>query len=318
MMQAVVWDGSVISVDERPPPEPGSDVAIVAVTLAGVCTTDLEIARGYMDFRGILGHELVGVVEDGPAEWLARRVVSEINFACGTCPACRGGLGRHCPTRRVMGILAADGAFAERVAVPVANLHAVPDGVRDEDAVFSEPLAAALEILEQVTIEPGQRVVVLGDGKLGLLVAQVLQGAGAKVHAVGRHPEKLAILDARGIETSLASEFQPAKEMDISVEATGSLSGFETAVAATRPRGTVVLKSTLADRHDLDLAPVVIDEIRILGSRCGPFEPALAALASGEIDTASLVSEEVDLAHGADALRRAAEPGVLKVLIRSR
>ena len=316
-MQAVVWDGSVISVRERPTPEPQSDMAIVAVTLAGVCSTDLEIARGYMDFRGILGHELVGVVEEGPEEWLGRRVVSEINFACGTCPTCREGLGRHCPTRRVMGILEADGAFAERVAVPIANLHAVPDGVRDEDAVFSEPLAAAFEILEQLTIEPRQRVLVLGDGKLGLLVAQVLERAGAKVHAVGRHPEKLAILDARGIETSLASEFQPAKNMDVSVEATGSVAGFDTAAAATRPRGTIVLKTTLAGRHEIDLAPVVIDEIQVLGSRCGPFEPALAALASGEIDAASLVSEEVDLARGADALRRAAETGVLKVLIRS-
>lgn len=317
-MRAVVWDGSVVAVAERPDPAPDGDLAIVAVSLAGVCNTDLEIARGYMGFRGILGHELVGVVEDGPAEWAGKRVVSEINFACGRCAACRQGLGRHCPTRRVMGILEADGAFAERVAVPVANLHAVPDAVSDDDAVFTEPLAAAFEILEQLTIERGQRALVLGDGKLGLLVAQVLQRAGATVHLVGRHREKLDLLAARGIETSLDSDYTPAKEMDISVEATGSLSGFDAAVAATRPRGTIVLKSTVAGKHDLDLAPLVIDEIQVVGSRCGPFPPALEALASGEVDVAALVSDRMPLGRGDEALRRATEPGVLKVLLECR
>jgi threonine dehydrogenase-like Zn-dependent dehydrogenase len=314
-MRAVVWDGSVIAVAERPDPEPGDGTAIVAVSMAGVCNTDLEIARGYMGFRGILGHELVGIVEEGPPEWAGKRIVSEINFACGSCAACRQGLRRHCPTRRVMGILEADGAFAQRVAVPVANLHAVPDPLSDDDAVFAEPLAAAFEILEQLTVEPGQRALVLGDGKLGLLVAQVLQRAGATVHAVGRHRQKLDLLAARGIETSLESDYTPAKEMDISVEATGSVAGFEAAVAATRPRGTVVLKSTVAGRHDLDLAPLVIDEIQVVGSRCGPFAPALEALASHEIDVAALVSDRMPLSRGDDALRRAAEPGILKVLL---
>ena len=314
-MQAVVWDGQGVAVVERPDPEPEPGMAIVGVSLAGVCNTDLEIARGYMGFRGILGHELVGVVEEGPAEWAGKRVVSEINFACGSCAACRQGLGRHCPTRRVMGILEADGAFGERVAVPVANLHAVPDAVSAEDAVFTEPLAAAFEILEQLTIEPGQRALVLGDGKLGLLVAQVLQHAGATVHAVGRHREKLDLLAVRGIETSLERDYTPAKEMDISVEATGSIAGFDAAVAATRPRGTIVLKSTVAGRHELDLAPLVVDEIQVIGSRCGPFAPALAALASGEVDVAPLVSDRMPLGRGDEALRRADEPGVLKVLI---
>jgi threonine dehydrogenase-like Zn-dependent dehydrogenase len=314
-MQAVVWDGHVVSVADRAEPRPEPGMAIVRVSLAGVCNTDLEIARGYMGFRGILGHELVGVVEAGPVEWAGKRVVSEINFACGRCAACRQGLGRHCPSRRVMGILEADGAFGERVAVPVANLHAVPDGVSDEDAVFAEPLAAAFEILEQRTVEPGQHALVLGDGKLGLLVAQVLQRAGARVHAIGRHRDKLDLLARRGIQTSLQTDYRPNKEVDISVEATGSLAGFDAAVAATRPRGTVVLKSTVAGRHDLDLAPLVIDEITVMGSRCGPFAPALAALAAREIDVAGLVSDRIPLGRGDEALRRAAEPGVLKVLM---
>ncbi len=317
-MQAIVWDGSVVAVAERPDPGPSDGMAIVAVSVAGVCNTDLEITRGYMGFRGILGHELVGIVEEGPPEWAGKRVVSEINFACGSCAACRQGLGRHCPSRRVMGILEADGAFAERVAVPVANLHAVPEAVSDDDAVFVEPLAAAFEILEQLTIEPGQRALVLGDGKLGLLVAQVLQRAGATVLAVGRHREKLDLLAARGIATSLTSEYTPAKEMDISVEATGSVAGFDAAVAATRPRGTVVLKSTVAGRHDLDLAPLVIDEIQVVGSRCGPFAPALEALASREIEVAALVSDRMPLRRGDEALRRATEPGILKVLMECR
>jgi threonine dehydrogenase-like Zn-dependent dehydrogenase len=289
-MQAVLWDGSAVSVAERPDPAAGAGMATVAVTLAGVCDTDLEIVRGYMGFRGILGHELVGVVEDGPSRWAGKRVVSEINFACGRCAACR-------------------------VAVPIANLHEVPAGVRNEDAVFAEPLAAAFEILEQRPVEPGERAVVLGDGKLGLLVAQVLARAGARVHAVGRHPEKLRVLAALGIETSLAADYQPRKQADLAVEATGSVAGLEVAVAATRPRGTIVLKSTVAGRHELDLAPLVVDEIQVLGSRCGPFEPALSALAAGEVAVAPLVTDRLPLARGDDALRRAAEPGVLKVLI---
>lgn len=320
-MRAVHFDGKRVRVGDRPDPQPGPDEAVVAVEWAGVCNTDLEIARGYMGFRGILGHEWVGVVESGPPEWRGRRVVGEINFACGApgCPACREGLGRHCPKRRVMGILDADGAFARRVAVPVANLHAVPDAVASEDAVFTEPLAAAFEILEQLPLARAdwqqRRALVLGDGKLGLLVAQVLQRAGARVLAVGRHRDKLALLERRGVETRLASDWTPDESFDLCVEASGSLAGFETALAATRPRGTLVLKSTLAGRHELDLAPLVIDEIQLLGSRCGPFAPALAALAAREIDVRGLVDDRLPLARGDEALRRAADEGVKKVLI---
>ncbi len=318
-MQAIVWDGKRVSVAERPEPLPADDMAIIQVGVAGICNTDLEIVRGYMGFEGILGHEVVGRVSAGPQAWLGRRAVTEINFACGACAACAAGLARHCPTRRVMGILNADGGFAEFVAVPVANLHAVPESVADELAVFAEPLAAALEIVEQLSLSrtewSEQRVLVLGDGKLGLLVAQVLQRAGASVVAIGRHADKLRILASRGIETHLQDEWQPDKSADIVVEATGSTEGFRTAVAATRPRGTIVLKSTVAGPHNLDLAPLVIDELQVLGSRCGPFEPALAALASGEVDVRSLISDRLALVHGEKALRRAAERGVLKVLL---
>jgi threonine dehydrogenase-like Zn-dependent dehydrogenase len=313
-VRALVFDGESARVAERPEPEPLPDHAIVRVSLAGVCDTDLELARGYLGFRGILGHEFVGRVAEGPAEWLDRRVVGEINFACRACPLCARGLGRHCPARTVMGIAGADGAFAELVRVPVANLHAVPDAISDEAAVFCEPLAAAFEIVEQVRVEPGVRCTVLGDGKLGLLAAQVLSLAGARVLAVGRHPEKLAILRVRGIEAVHERDWR-GKRAPLVVEATGSAQGFERAVAATLPRGTLVLKSTLAERPAVDLAPLVIHEISVVGSRCGPFPPALRALELGSVDVLPLVCERVPLGAADDALRRAAQPGALKVLV---
>lgn len=313
-MRALVWDGTRAAVAERPEPRAGAGLAVVRVTLAGVCNTDLELTRGYMAFRGVLGHEFVGVVHDGPPAWRGRRVVGEINFACGACPTCAAGLGRHCPARRVMGILDADGAFAEYVAVPVANLHAVPDGVADEAAAFCEPLAAAFEILEQVPAAARARCVVLGDGKLGLLAAQVLAAAGSPVLAVGRHDEKLAVLRRRGIATTRLEAWDRAP-VDLVVEATGSADGFALAVAATRPRGTLVLKSTVAHAAPLDLTPVVVNELTVVGSRCGPFAPALDALARGTVEVRSLVSARLPLGAGVEALRRAAQPGMLKVLV---
>ena len=284
------------------------------VRLAGICNTDLEIMKGYMGFRGTLGHEFVGIVDEGPPAWRGRRVVGEINFACGTCPACRTHLGRHCASRQVMGILDADGSFAEFVVLPIANLHAVPDAVPDEAAVFTEPLAAAFEILEQVTVQPGEACTVLGDGKLGLLVAQVLHQAGARVLAVGAHPEKLAILRRCGIATTLRDDWSH-ELAEIVVEATGSAAGFAMALSATRPRGRLVLKSTVAASGAVDLAPVVINEITVVGSRCGPFAPALRALRQGTVDVRSLISARFPLADGIRALHHAAERGVVKVLL---
>jgi threonine dehydrogenase-like Zn-dependent dehydrogenase len=313
-VRALRFDGTRARVEDVPAPAHCDETVIVRVSLAGVCNTDLEIARGYMDFRGTLGHEFVGTVEEGPPEWRGQRVVGEINFACQSCPMCAQGLQRHCPSRSVMGILEADGAFAELVRVPVANLHPVPDAVPDELAVFTEPLAAAFEILEQLHVEPGRRCVVLGDGKLGLLCAQVLHQAGARVLAVGHHPEKLAILAKRDIETVLADDWR-GDLATLVVEATGTAEGFERAVAATSPRGTLVLKSTVAERPTINLAPIVVDEISVVGSRCGPFPPALRALELGTVDVRSLVSDRYPLARADEALRRAGERGAMKVLI---
>jgi len=313
-MRALSFDGTHAAVRDVPRPAADEASALVRVSLAGVCNTDIELVKGYMGFRGVLGHEFVGTVAEGPASLVGERVVGEINFACGVCAHCASGLGRHCPSRDVMGILRADGAFAEFVRVPIANLHPVPAGVPDELAVFAEPLAAAFEILEQVRVEPGMDCIVLGDGKLGLLAAQVLQTAGADVLAVGRHPEKLAVLRRRGIQTRIASD-APVGPASLVVEATGSALGFARAVAALQPRGTLVLKSTHAEQPTVDLAPLVIHELHVIGSRCGPFPPALRALETNAVDVRSLIHARVPLARADEALRMAAEPGVLKVLI---
>jgi threonine dehydrogenase-like Zn-dependent dehydrogenase len=313
-MRALYWDGSVAKVVDRPTPTAGPGTALVRVRWAGVCRTDLELAKGYMGFRGILGHEFVGKVTEGPPEWMGKRVVGEINFGCGLCPDCKQGMARHCARRTVMGILDADGAFAENIEVPVENLHEVPARVRDEAAVFVEPLAAAFEILEQVHIPPGTECTVLGDGKLGLLVAQVLHLTGARVLAVGKHAEKLSVLSRRGIETTLFDAWSK-KKAEVVVEATGTLAGFTAAVAATRPRGKLVLKSTVAGAAPLDLSPLVIQEISVVGSRCGSFAPALRALELGSVDVMPLLGGRVPLREADRALEMAARPGMLKVLI---
>lgn len=314
-MQALYWNGKQARVTEQPDPE-ASERAVVRVSLAGVCATDLEITRGYMDYHGVLGHEFVGHVESGPEDWRGARVVAEINNPCRKCDSCLRGLERHCPNRSVTGILNANGAFAERIAVPVENLHRVPDSVSNEAAVFTEPLAAAFEILEQVDIQPDDYCVVFGDGRLGLLISQVLHTTGAHVTTIGKHSEKLALLEARGIETQLLSNWEASpRQGDVVVEATGSASGFARAVSATRPRGTLVLKSTVADSPPIDLAPLVINEITVVGSRCGPFAPALDALARGTVSVEPLIAARYALAEGEQALAKAGETGVLKVLI---
>ena len=315
-MRALYFDGTTLRcVDDHPAPAAGPDEALVRVRLAGVCSTDLQILAGYMGFTGVPGHEFVGEVVDGPAHLAGRRVVGEINYACGRCPTCREGLGRHCPHRRVMGILGADGAFAECLAVPVANLHVVPDTVPDEAAVFTEPLAAAFSVLEQVTVGDGDHVVVLGDGKLGLLCAQVLAGTGASVTLVGKHAGNLALVAGRGIATALLDDWAPASSADCVVEATGSTAGLAHAAAAVRPRGTLVLKSTVAGEHRLSLAPLVINEITVVGSRCGLFPPALRALTDRTVEVTPLIDATFPLPRGVDAVAQAARPGVRKILI---
>jgi threonine dehydrogenase-like Zn-dependent dehydrogenase len=315
-MQALYWDGARLRLQRKyAAPQRTSETALVRVRFAGICSTDLQILQGYMDFRGVPGHEFVGEVCEGPADLVGKRVVGEINFACGTCELCLRGVGRHCPTRRVMGILNADGSFAEYLLVPTGNLHVVPDEVEDEEAVFTEPLAAAFAILEQLQVPPATEVIVLGDGKLGLLCAQVLQSAGARVTVVGKHQEKLDLVRRLGVQTLLLSHWRP-RQADVVVEATGSAAGLAFAMETVRPRGTLVLKSTVAQNHTLSLAPLVINEVTVVGSRCGLFPPALRALAQRKIAVSPFLSKVFPLADGAAAMRRAARPGTLKVLLR--
>jgi threonine dehydrogenase-like Zn-dependent dehydrogenase len=314
-MRALRWDGTRLALaPDAAEPVPGPGEALVRVSLAGICRTDLEITRGYLAFRGTPGHEWVGeVVACEEATLVGRRVVGEINLACGACRACAAGLGRHCPTRRVLGIVGADGAFAERLVLPVGNLHPVPDQVPDTEAVFAEPVAAAFELLDQVPPPAGARAVVLGDGKLGLLVAQVLVGAGADVLLAGRHEHKLARARALGLTTG-----RPTPGADLVVDATGASSGLADALALVRARGTIVLKTTVAAEHRLDLAPAVINEVTVVGSRCGRFAPALDALAGGQISVAPLVDAVYRLDDAVAAFTRAAAPGTLKVLVDAR
>ncbi len=318
-MQALVFDGNLRLVEGYPRPEPGPAEALVRVSLAGICNTDLEILRGYMGFRGVLGHEFVGIVEAAPNERLVgRRVVGEINLPCRQCPTCLAGRPTHCPNRSTLGIADHDGVLAGYVALPLANLHVVPSQVSDRQAVFTEPLAAALEIGEQVHIRPEERVVVLGDGKLGLLVAQVLALSGCDLLAIGRHADKLAILKKRGIAVLNAGNTAslPAASADIVVECTGHPDGFAEARRLVRPRGRLVLKSTFHGQNEVDLTGLVVDEVTLVGSRCGPFAPALRLLAQGLVETDALVDTEYPLAEGLVAFERAATRGALKVLVR--
>jgi threonine dehydrogenase-like Zn-dependent dehydrogenase len=311
-VRALRWDGARLALErDVPDPRPARGEALVRVHLAGICRTDLEITRGYLGFRGTPGHEWAGhVVSADDATLVGARVVGEINLACGQCAACAAGLGRHCPTRRVLGIVGADGGFADLIAVPVANLHRVPDRLPDREAVFTEPLAAAFEILEQVPTVAGARAVVLGDGKLGLLIAQVLSRAGADVLLAGRHESKLALARSLGLRTGT-----PAAGVDLVVDATGGPEGLGQALALVRPRGTIVLKTTVAAAHRVDLAPAVINEVTVVGSRCGRFPPALAALAGGEVSVAPLIDAVYPLDDAVSAFARAAARGTVKVLV---
>jgi threonine dehydrogenase-like Zn-dependent dehydrogenase len=294
-----------------------SDEARIRVSLAGICSTDLEIAKGYMGFQGVLGHEFVGVVETAPDRtWIGKRVVGEINAACGSCCFCVRGMRNHCSQRTVLGILGRDGSFTEQLSLPIQNLHPVPENLTDEEAVFTEPLAAAFRITEQLAIRPEDRVTLLGDGKLGLLIAQVLKNR-CRLVVIGRHAERKNLLDQWGIQSLSTDQTAPLRHLsDIVIDATGSPKGFDLAQQLVRPQGTIVLKTTCAGRPKVDLAKVVIDEVTLVGSRCGPFAPALEALAQKKVDIRPLITEVFPLKKGKKAFRKAAERGVLKVLLR--
>jgi len=320
MMKALRYENQKLSLADVPQPHVDGE-ALVRVTLSGICNTDLEIARGYAGFQGTIGHEFVGVIESLPESarglTAGQRVVGEINAGCGRCDLCLAGDPRHCSRRTVLGIVGRDGAHAEFLKLPAANLLAVPDEVSDQRAVFTEPLAAACGILERTDVTEDTRVAVIGDGKLGLLCAQVLKTTGAPVTIVGKHQSKLAIAKRRGIETVTVDEVQSrSREFDLAVEASGSPTGLRLALELLRPRGVLVLKSTFHGAAEFETAPIVVDEISVIGSRCGRFAPALELLKTGAVDVESLLSEEFPLVEGLRAMALAAEPGVLKVLLR--
>ena len=315
-MQALWLEDRELSVREIDQPTIEGE-ALIRVTVSGVCGTDIELARGYYPFTGVIGHEFVGEVIDSPdPSWVGKRVVGEINAVCGACEACLNGRPTHCESRTVLGIAGRNGAHAEYVSLPLANLHEVPEGVSDEAAVFTEPIAAAIEILQQVHVRPDDRVLLVGAGRLGQLVAQVLAHTGARLHVVARYEHQCELLQERGIQTVSESEVE-ARRYDVVVEATGSSSGLDLARSALRPRGTLVLKSTYRGEVTLDLAPFVVDEITIVGSRCGPFGPALRMLALGQVDPLPLVGETYPLSRATEALWAAQQPGALKVLLRA-
>ena len=331
-MRALVYRETGLVLDTNyPQPKPMNGEALIRVLLAGICNTDLEIVRGYLGFHGVLGHEFVGLVEavygdvaqERYGHLIGQRVVGEINAACHRldCSYCQRGMPTHCPNRTTLGIVNRDGAFAEYLTLPVANLHLVPENVSDEEAVFVEPLAANFAILEQVHLKPTHSVVILGDGKMGQLAAQVLTLSGCEVVMLGKHEEKLALARKRGVRTYVLADAQRftlenGRRVDMVVECTGSAQGLEMALRLVRARGVITLKSTVAEKTLLHLAPVVIDEIRVQGSRCGPFPPAIRALSQKLVDVRPLISACYCLDEGLVAFKYASQRGVLKVLVR--
>ncbi|HXX21802.1 MAG TPA: alcohol dehydrogenase catalytic domain-containing protein [Terriglobia bacterium] len=316
LMRALVFDGK-LALRDVDKPIPKTDEALIRVTLAGICGTDREILKGYSAFRGVIGHEFVGrVVESSEAAWIGERVVGEINTSCGECAWCLRGLGRHCPRRTVMGIVNRQGCFAEYVALPLRNLHRVPATIPDEAAVFVEPLAAATEILAQMRLAPGTNVAVLGDGRLGLLVAQVVKNAGAQVTLVGKHTWKLELARSWGVRvmTENQCELQPAS-VPVVVEATGSPRGLEEALRLVEPRGTVVMKSTFHGPARFDATKLVVDEITLIGSRCGDFSTALSLLQQGQVKVQPLLSKVFPFEESLKAFEHLEKTACLKVCL---
>lgn len=315
-MKALVFDQSLSFAPRHPEPPKTLGDSLIRVRQAGICATDLEITKGYMAFKGILGHEFVGhVLESADKALINKRVVGEINVVCGRCDLCVAGLSTHCRARSVLGILNRDGAFADFVRLPATNLHILPDTIDDDQAVFVEPLAAAFQILKQIKIDNRKWVTVLGDGRLGLLVAQVLRNAGCPVRMIGKHLAKLSLCEKWGIRHRPLSDIVARHDQDIVVDCTASPAGFELAMQMVRPRGTIVLKSTFAAGKPLNLAPLVIDEISVIGSRCGPFKEAIRALAEKQVDVVSLINRRMKIDQGVEAMNLASRPGVLKIIL---
>lgn len=317
-MKAIIFEGKLKYLKSCPVPVPEKGEALIRVTLAGICNTDLEIMKGYLGFQGIIGHEFVGVVENINNEnqsLIGKRVVGEINCGCGSCDYCLKGLQKHCPDRKTLGIVGKDGAFAEYMTLPTDNLLEVPDSITDEEAVFAEPLAAAFEILEQCHIKPTDRILVLGDGKLGILVSLVLNLTQADVTLTGRHEKKLQIAQEQHVKTVHLKDLNIGKDFDVVVEATGSADGFDLAFQLVKPRGIIVLKTTVAYGKEMNLAPVVIDEIQVIGSRCGPFEPALRAMANKLINVKPLITAIYKTDRVSAAFKKAMSKEALKVIL---
>jgi len=314
-MRALIFDGSLHLRTDYPDPVPAPGESIVKVILAGLCGTDLELTRGYMEYRGVPGHEFVGRVIQSDSPALAgHRVVGEINAACGKCNPCIDGMGRHCATRTVLGIIGRDGAFAEYLRLPDANLFLLPDTIPDEAAVFTEPLAAAFEIFDQVPLRRTDRIAVLGDGRLGAIVALALRAEQFAPVIAGHHPVKLKRLATLGLDNASADDLAPG--YDVVIDCTGRSEGLALAITTVGPRGTIILKSTAAAGAAMNLAPVVINEITIVGSRCGRFRPAIGALAANKCDPRTLIDGEFPLADGVAAFAAAADKSKFKILLR--
>jgi threonine dehydrogenase-like Zn-dependent dehydrogenase len=311
--RAVEFEGDLRVID-RARPVPAADEALIRLRLGGICNTDLELIQGYKDFSGVLGHEFVGEVSEGPAAWIGRRVVGEVNVSCGVCDMCRRDMPTHCRERRILGMLNYDGAFADYFRLVVRNLHPVPEAIADEAAVFSEPLAAACQILESARLGPSDRVILLGAGKLGMLSAQVLRLAGCDLAVVARRAQQADLLarwGIRAVERSALSD----EQADVVVDCTGNASGFSDALALVRPRGTIVLKSTYTGIPPADLTRVVVQEVRVVGSRCGPMGTALRLLEQRLVDVEPLIEARYTLAEAGRAFEHAASPGTMKILL---
>ena len=315
-VKATIFDGKHITLDKNYP-DPEFNETLVRVSLAGICGTDLEILDGYMQYNGILGHEFVGVIEKSSnSDLIGKRVVGEINAGCGKCDSCVNGMERHCPSRTVLGILKRNGAFAEFLSLPEKNLHVIPDSISDEQAVFVEPLAAAFEINEQISLKPEWNVAVVGDGRLAQLIIQVIKLTCSNITCFGKHEKKLEGLVQSGIKIKVGIESTDEQLFDLVIEATGSNSGFSDTMKLVKPRGTVILKSTIASRENLDLTPTIINEITLIGSRCGLFKPAIEALASGKISVNSMIDSTFSLEKFEDAIVYAKKPDTLKVFLK--